>query len=121
MLDIVDKIKMRYELGTVVYGPGSFLFFGLQVYQETNYSITIQADEKISSLECYPIFRERRRESSIPLNEIEKSSFRSVNSSIGWLGIAASPFCEFFASHLQQKVPHTTVRDLISQINSVDC
>lgn len=117
--DLINKIQKKYELGTVVYGPGSFLFFGLQVCQEIDSSITIQADEKISSLECYPITRQRRKESSILLNELEMSSFRSINSSIGWLGTAASPFCAFYASHLQQKVPNTTVHDLISQINSV--
>lgn len=41
----------------------------------------------------------------------------SVNSSIGWLGFAASPLCAFHASHLQQKMAHLTVDAIRSQTN----
>lgn len=52
-------------------------------------------------------------------NDIEMASYRSLCSSIGWIGIAASPFCAFYASYLQQKVPACKVRDLIWQINAI--
>ena len=35
------------------------------------------------------------------------------------LGGITSPFCAFYASHLQQKVPSTKVSDLVTQINSL--
>lgn len=116
---VIDDIRSRYKLGTVVFGPGNFLFFGLQISQDTDHTITIEGDDKLSALQCYPLSRQRRKEGEKLLNDIEKSSFRSVNSSVGWLGSAASLFCSFYASHLQQKAPSTTVHDLITQINSV--
>ena len=35
------------------------------------------------------------------------------------MGTCSSPFCSFYASHLQQRVPYTKVHDLITQINTV--
>lgn len=106
-------------MGTVVHGPGSFLFYGLHIIQTDDFNISIDGDQKISALEAYCPSRNRRKEIGNKLNDIELGSFRSVNSSIGWLGIAASPFCAFYASYLQQKAPKPKVEDLILQINSV--
>lgn len=117
--DAIAQIKKQYELGTVVYGPGSFYFFGLMISQESDYTIKIHADEKIDDNSCYPISRQRWKEENDASNAVEADSFRSMNSSIGWLGIAASPFSSFCASYLQQKVPSTNVSDLIAQISSL--
>lgn len=54
---IVNKIKRSYELGTVVHGPGSFMFFGLSLTQEEDMTITIHADLKMKELEGFPISR----------------------------------------------------------------
>ena len=117
--EVIHKIENNYKLGAVVYGPGTFLFYGLQITQDTDYSITVQSDEKLSKLEGYPVDRQRRKQIETSLNAAEMHYFRSVNSSIGWLGIAASPFCTFYASTLQQKLPSASVHDLISQINNI--
>ena len=53
------------------------------------------------------------------LNEIEKSHYMSVNSTLGWIGNAAFPLCSFYASYLQQKAPSLSVKDLIEQLNIV--
>lgn len=42
-----------------------------------------------------------------------------VNSSVGWLGISASPFCSFYSSYLQQKLPSAKVSTLIPQSNAM--
>ena len=102
-----------------MHGPGTFLFFGLKITQETDYSITVQADDKLTRLECHSIDLNRRKQKDDVLNDLEFSSFRSVNSSIGWIGIAASTFCAFYASYLQQEVPDKKFSDLISQINAL--
>ncbi len=53
------------------------------------------------------------------LNKVEFRSFRSANSSLGWLGTNESLFCALYSSWLQQKAPTPAVQDLISQINYV--
>lgn len=100
---IVEKIDARFKLGTVVYGPGRFIYFGLTIVQHVDYSIVVNADDKLEALESYPLDRFRRRQIEEPLNEIELSAIRSLNGSIGWIGIVASPFCSFYSSLLQQK------------------
>jgi len=116
---IIDHIRSKYQLGTVLYGPGTFLFFGLTICQDTDFSVTVHGDCKLNALEAFPIDRNRRKQIDTPLNDIELQAFRSVNSSIGWLGIAASPFCSLYASYLQRKAPMPLVRDLVCQINSI--
>eukprot|EP00171_Calliarthron_tuberculosum_P001315 IDg1315t1 len=115
----ISKIQSQYELGTVLYGPGTFLFYGLTICQNEDMHVTVHADNKLEKLEAYPIDRHRRKQSESLLNAIEMGEFRSLNSSIGWLGIAVSPFCSFYASYLQQKAPKPLVKDLILQINSL--
>ena len=57
----------------------------------------------------------RKRKINEKLNDFEISSFRSINSSLGWLEIAASPFCAFYSSYLQQKQPNATIETLQTQ------
>lgn len=57
----------------------------------------------------------RRREADKPLNALGKSTFASTNSALGWIGIAASPFCSFYSSYLQQNTPKTKVSHLAQQ------
>ncbi len=116
---IVSSIKSKYKLETIVHGPSSFLFFGLQIIQDSDYSTMIHGDSKLEALNCYSISRQRRKMLSEVLNEVELRSFRSVSSSTGRLGANASLFCALYSSWLQQKAPTPTVHDLISQINYV--
>ena len=115
----LQKFNMRYKLGTVAHGPGRLRFYGMNIVQEDDFSSYIDADDKLASLETFPLTRLRRREVDSPLTTVEKASFMSLNSSLGWLGIAASPFCAFYASFLQQKLPNATVAALVSQANGL--
>ena len=114
---VVNKISSKYKLGTIVYGPGNFRYNGLTISQDTDFIISIHADDKLEALQPYPIDRYRRKQMEEKLNAIELTSFRSLNSSISWIGVAASPFCSFASSYLQQKLPDTTVSDLVAQLN----
>lgn len=60
--DSIAKIEKQYKLGTVVYGPRSFLYYGLQISQDSDYTITAIADAKLDILEGYPITRQRRKQ-----------------------------------------------------------
>ena len=115
----ISSIKRQYKLGTIVFGPGSFLFNGLQIVQNTEMTTRIHGDGKIESLSCFPIDRRRRKQVSEVLNAIELKSFRSVNSSLGWLGTNASFLCSFYYSWLQQSAPNTTLHDSVHQINAL--
>lgn len=51
------------------------------------------------------------------LNQIEIKAFTSINASIGWLGVTASPFCAQVSSHLQKQAPNATIKEMIQQNN----
>lgn len=54
-----------------------------------------------------------------PFSQIEKDSFVSKISLIGWLAILASPFCTHFASSLQQGLRIAIERTLVEQISDL--
>ena len=112
-------MKDKYEQGTVVYGLGDFLFFGIQVVQESDMPITVHGNKNLSPIAPFPISRNWRKTVNEILNEVELGSFRSVNSSISWLDTNIFPFCALHSSWLQQKAPDPKVRDMIIQANSL--
>lgn len=57
------------------------------------------------------------KQSEEPLNSIEASVFRSMNSPISWLRIAASRFCAYASISLQQKGPTPQIKDVSTQSN----
>lgn len=102
--NVLDKISSMYQVGTIVYGPGTFWFNGLSVKKEDDYSISVDADAKLKSVDNYPITCYRRKEIGGDATPIEISAFRSTNGQLGWIGTAASPLCAHASSYLQQKV-----------------
>lgn len=108
---ISDKLTLR----TITHGLGLLRYYGLNVLQHDDYSVTIDGNGKLGARETHSITRTRRRELDYPLNSVEGKTFASINSSNGWLGITASPFCSIFSSTLHQTVPTATIADLCRQ------
>lgn len=108
-----------FKLGESETGPGRLRFYGLQIEQAEDFSCSVHADDKLQALEAYPLARVRRRQHEDKMNAVELASFRSVNSSISWLGTVCSPMCAFYASSLQQRLPSSTVHDLVAQQNAL--
>lgn len=87
--------------------------------RSTAFRISVHADDKIEQLQGYLKARYRRKQCSDLLSDTEMASLRSLCSSIGWIGVADSPFCAIYASHLQQKVLVCRVSDLTWQLNAI--
>lgn len=103
----------------MAHGPGNLRFDGLNITQEEDFPCRINADDKLVALEKRPISRLRRRETESELIAVAKSAFISLNSSLGGLGIAASPFCTFYASPMHQMLPSAKVSVLASQADAL--
>lgn len=114
---VVDQLSVKYKIGTIVFGPRSFSFYGLNIIQNDDGSTQIHGDEKLNQLEANPIGRLGRKDSDDPLNAIELLSFGAPNGSLGFIGTAASPFCSFATSFLQQRRANPLVKDMVCQIN----
>lgn len=115
MQNFIFAFDKKFKLGEVVYGPSTFRFYGIIIIQESDWSVSIHADDKLNALEPYLISRTRRRQIVEQINDIEKKSFVSINASIRWLGITTSPLCSLYASHIQKKLKEKRISSLISQ------
>ena len=115
----ISYIKHQYTLGIFVFATGSFLLYGLQITQNAYMTIRIHGDGKVKSLSCFPIDRRRIKQVSQVLNPIELESFRSFNSSLGWLGTNPSLLFSSYSSWQQQRAPNPTVHDSLYQINAM--
>ena len=114
----INEFERKYKFETIVYGPTNFLFFELQVIQDSDMSVSIHGDCKLNALSRFPINRYRPEQLSELPNDVELRSYRSVNISIGSLGTNAALSCAFYSSWMQQRAPSPTVQDLLFQINS---
>lgn len=47
---IIEKINSRFILGTIVHGPGSIHYYGLNILQHDDYTIEVAAEDKINYL-----------------------------------------------------------------------
>lgn len=74
----------------------------MSITQNDNFSSINDADDKLESLKPAVFTQKPRRKVVKDLNELEKSMFVSMNSSLGWLGTTFSPFYSATACRLQQ-------------------
>lgn len=51
---------------------------------------------------------------------MELAEFAYINSYIGWMDIKNSPFCDFYASHIRQRVLDLKETYLVDKINSLN-
>lgn len=76
--EIVDghirSFNDKFKLGTIMHGPGKLQFFGLNITQRPDFTIEIDADEKVQAVEQCPITRLRHLESETLLNQTQKCS-----------------------------------------------
>lgn len=54
-----------------------------------------------------------KREFRSPLRALEKSHLAWTNSPLSCIGTASSPFCSFYASHVQQRASDTKISGLV--------
>lgn len=96
----IKDLSHVYELGTITHLPGSCLFYGLYVTQMPDFNIQMHADEKLNGITPHLLSRSRRKESDSALNALELFHYKSVNGSIGFVGVHASPLAAFTSSYL---------------------
>ena len=59
--NFILSAKSQYTLGTIGLLPDSVLFNGLQIMQDTDFTIRLHGDSKLESLICIPVESHRRR------------------------------------------------------------
>lgn len=116
--NFVEKLYEKFNLESIQTRPGNLRIFNMNLVQSDDFTIEANEEEKMNAVSEYPISRPRRKEIEDKMYQIEQSTFSSVNSTLGWLGITACPFCVFFySSYLQQKAPSLKMSNIVEQIS----
>lgn len=57
---IVEANGMQFSLGTIVHGPGRLRYFGFNITQHDEMSLTVDGNNKLHALETMPLSRSRQ-------------------------------------------------------------
>lgn len=107
------------ELVIIKNGTEHLRYVVLNLVQSDYYTKFLDCDEKLAGIAAVPISRLRRRELEAGVSTGEDSSFASLNSTVGWLGITADLFSAAFVSMHEKAAPSETVRDCLAQSSDI--
>lgn len=115
----INAFENKLNLDKITYGSGRFRFYCLLITQHQDYSCSVGYDDRLQSLEGYPIPRVRQRQINEPINTIKWTTLMPISSSISWFGTSVSPWCAFSSSQLQQNLQDCKLLVLASQSNAL--
>lgn len=115
----IKDFDNKFKLGTVSQGTSNLRRFGMNTLQEDDFTVSINADDKLFSVTEQKLTKDSRCQANDTLNVAERSAYASINSSLGWLGIAASLLCATYALLLQKCAPRPTLLELIELAKSL--
>lgn len=116
---IVHKFEDQVNPREVVYGPDVLQFYKIDLIKNGDYSVTIQADNKLNAIDLYHLCCTPGRQVSNAMNEVERWALMSISTCIGWFRITASPLSSFYISFLQQKISSCHVSALFRRFTAL--
>eukprot|EP00435_Cladocopium_sp_Y103_P058473 s1160_g20.t1 len=97
---------------------GDFRFCGKNVKQNPDGSVSLDQIDAIESLEYMVLQKDRRAMPNAPLTEDEKSAFRGLIGSLGWIARQTRPDVLVNVSLASQTMGNPTVKDVV-ELNKV--
>lgn len=82
---VIKRINYCFTLDTITQGLGISRYFGLNITQLNDMTITFDVEDKLLAIEAMRLSRFCRRQHDDTLNYIDSKSFASLKSIIGWL------------------------------------
>lgn len=102
----ISDFNNQFKFGKVTSGLGIMRIFGINTVQESDMTVKSDADDKLNSLTEYFLTRLRRKQSSLPISNLERSQFEYTSSSFGvdWYGWFSISFilCFLFATEMSR-------------------
>ena len=92
---------------------GSFRFCGKNIKQDGDYNISLDQKDAIEAVEYQVISKDRRVKPNSPLTESEKSQFRGLIGSMGWISRQTRPDVMVNVSLASQTMGSPTVKDVV--------
>lgn len=92
---------------------GSFRFCGKNIKQDDNFNISLDQKDAIEAVEYQVITKDRRVKPNSPLTDEEKSQFRGLIGSMGWISRQTRPDVMVNVSLASQTMGSPTVKDVV--------
>eukprot|EP00435_Cladocopium_sp_Y103_P057754 s1878_g20.t1 len=106
MKKLADLIYLKEKRST-------FRFCGKNVVQNEDFTVTIEQVDAIEALEYQVIDKAKRKNVNAPLNESEKTDFRALIGSMGWISRQTRPDVMVNVSMASQTMGDPRVKDVV--------
>ena len=110
------KLERKYPFGSKK--NQSFVFTGIEMCQNADYSITLSQEKYVSKIEPIYVKGDRKSQPEEPVNDEEKQGLRALIGSLQYASVNTRPDLASRLSFLQSQVNGATVNTLI-QANKV--
>lgn len=121
MIENLNKLNARMELGTIVRGPVQSRFFRQNIVQHEEPTISIDGDDELAGIEKVLVSCSKWMQNADKMNAAEPQAFGSDNSSIAGLGVYSSRLSPYACSMQQQRNGIAFGRYLSLPIKNVFC
>ena len=108
---VLKGLKNRYPFKHWTQDKADFL--GRRLFQQNDYSITIDQEKYSQSVRVAQISRDRRKEKDEPLTTKELQQYRAILGAANWIVGSTRPDIAAHTALLQQRVSKATVGDLV--------
>mgnify|MGYP001796156622 CR=1 FL=1 len=113
---IIKKLKEIFHFGSEEVE--SFTYIGINLTQNTDFSIHINQNSYIDSISEIPLSKEQLKFKNKPLSETERTSYRSVVGQLNWISGISRPDISFSVCEASTKFTSATVAD-IQYVNKI--
>ena len=113
--NVIQKFRNTFKIGSE---NTEFFYLGLNIKQNTDYSIDIDQNNYINGIQPIPLTSERIKCSKEPLTDSERSQYRQLIGQLNWVTNMIRPEFSFETYYASTTVNSATVSDVI-KLNKV--
>ena len=106
----IKTLETQFPFGS--HRRKRFVFTGIQIDQDDHGNITLSQEDYINKIEPISIDRDRRKKSTLTINEEERQSLRGLIGSLQYAATNTRPDIAARLSFLQSKINCATIQDL---------
>ena len=114
--NVIQKFRNTFKIGSE--NTEFFIYLGLNIKQNTDYSIDIDQNNYINGIQPIPLTSERVKCSKEPLTDSERSQYRQLIGQLNWVTNMTRPEFSFETCYARTTVNSATVSDVI-KLNKV--
>ena len=107
----IQELNSRFPFGSLK--KRQYVFTGIEMTQESDYSIKLSQTKYVQDIEAISITRERRKEITSEVTEEERTRLRGLNGSIQFAAVHTRPDLSARVGRSQSQVNGATMEDLL--------